>query len=276
MRRIADLNRNILASGGAIAVDLQDSRDNAIDALSELMTVHVVSHDDGTVSLIGEGANLVDRVTPARLSVTGSGSNVAVVDAGGTMLGAVGGSMGGALDLIDRKLPAIRAQLDLLAGSLVSEVNAVHRTGYTATGATNTDFFDPTRLTAGAIKLTDALLNSSGAVAAGGSNLAGDGSVALQLAQLGSSPIGLLGARSFRDFFSSVAAGVGLAVQGASADSDVQQSLMDQADQRRTAVSGVSIDEEMVNLMSQQQAYGAAAKIVTAADEMIQVLLDSI
>lgn len=276
LRRIADLNRNILASGGVGAVDLQDARDNAIDQLSQLMTVNVVPHDDGTVSLVGEGTNLVDRVTPTVLSVTGAGSNVAVVDSGGTTLTAIGGSMGGALELIDRKIPSIRAQLDLLAGSLVTEINAVHRSGYTSTGATNTDFFDPTRMTAGSIKVTDAILNSSAAVAASGSGLAGDGAVALQLAQLGSAPVGTLAGRTFRDYFSGLAAGVGLSVQGASADSDVQQSLMDQAEQRRTSVSGVSVDEEMVNLMSQQQAYGAAAKIITIADDMMKLLLDTI
>jgi flagellar hook-associated protein 1 FlgK len=100
--------------------------------------------------------------------------------------------------------------------------------------------------------------------------------VALQLSQLGSTTVALLGGRTFRDYFSGLAAGVGQSVQGASADADVQQSLVDQADQRRTAVSGVSVDEEMVHLMSQQQAYGAAAKILTIADEMMKVLLDTI
>ena len=52
--------------------------------------------------------------------------------------------------------------------------------------------------------------------------------------------------------------------------------LTDQADQQRTAVSGVSVDEEMVNLISQQQAFGAAAKLVTIADDMMKTLLQTI
>jgi flagellar hook-associated protein 1 FlgK len=73
-----------------------------------------------------------------------------------------------------------------------------------------------------------------------------------------------------------VAAGVGLAVDGAATDAEVEQALMDQADQQRTAVSGVSVDEEMVNLISQQQAFGAAAKIVTIADDMMKTILQTI
>jgi flagellar hook-associated protein 1 FlgK len=263
LRRIGKLNQDILASGGKGAVDLQDQRDLAIDQLSNLVSVKVVRHDDGTVTVMSEEANLVDRTLPTQLSLTGSPP-------------AIGGSIGGSLDMVNNRVPALRAQLDQLAANLVSEVNTVHRGGYTATGVTGTDFFDPTKTTAGGISLTSALRTSSMAVAASGTNRAGDGSVALQLAQLGNSPISGLAGRSFRDFYSGVAASVGLAASGAESDSEVQQALLDQADQQRTAVSGVSVDEEMVNLMAQQQAYGAAAKIITMADEMMQTLLQTI
>jgi flagellar hook-associated protein 1 FlgK len=152
----------------------------------------------------------------------------------------------------------------------------VHRTGYTATGATGTDFFNPSDVTAGSICITGALRASSMAVAASGTNQTGDGSIALAMSKLGSTPVAALGQRSFRDFYSSVAANVGLAVTGAKTDTDVQQALVDQANQQRTAVSGVSVDEEMVNLMQQQQAYGAAARIITVADDMMKQLLSTI
>ncbi len=276
LRRIGKLNQDILASGGQGAVDLQDQRDLAIDQLSNLISVKVVRHDDGTVTVMSEESNLVDRVLPTQLSLTGSPPAIGILDAGGSPVNRIGGSIGGSLDMVNNRVPALRAQLDQLAANLVSEVNTVHRSGFTATGATGTNFFDPTKLTAGGIKLTDALMASSQAVAAGGTNLAGDGDVALQLAQLGNKGISGLSGRSFRDFYSGVAAGVGLAASGAASDCDVQQALVDQADQQRTAVSGVSVDEEMIGLMAQQQAYGAAAKIITMADEMMQMLLQTI
>lgn len=276
LRRIGKLNQDILAAGGQSAVDLQDQRDLAIDQLSGLMSVKVVRHDDGTVTVMGEESNLVDRVIPTQLSLTGSPPALSVVDSGGTPVNRIGGSLGGSLDMVNNRVPGLRSQLDQLAANLVSQVNAIHRGGYTATGVTNTDFFDPSKTTAGGISLTSALLGSSMAVAASGSSRTGDGSVALQLAQLGNTGIAGLGGRSFRDFYSGVAASVGLAASGAESDTTVQQSLMEQADQQRTAVSGVSVDEEMINLMAQQQAYGAAAKIITMADEMMQMLLQTI
>lgn len=276
LRQIADLNQDILSSGGAGASDLMDRRDLAIDQLSALVSVRVVKHDDGTVTVMGEEANLVDRVIPAQIRLDGTSPDMRLVDAGGASLGRVGGSLGAGLELINTRIPAVRAQLDQLAAALVSEVNSIHRSGYTASGATNTDFFDPTRTTAAGIQLTSALQASSMAVAASGSNLNGDGAVALRLAQLGDTALAGLGQRSFRDFFSGVASSVGLAVSGARSDAEVQQALMDQADLQRAAVSGVSVDEEMVSLMAQQQAYGAAAKIITMADEMMRTLLQTL
>ena len=276
LRRIGKLNQDILSSGGKGAVDLQDQRDAALDQLSSFMSVRVVRHDDGTVSVMGEESNLVDGSRATQLSVTGSPPAIGIVDSGGVPVARIGGSLGGACEMVNTRVPAMRAQLDQLASNLVSQVNAVHRTGYTANGATGTDFFDPADVTAGSICITGALKASSMAVAASGTNQAGDGSIALAMSKLGSTPVAALGQRSFRDFYSGVAANVGLAVTGAKTDTDVQQALVDQADQQRTAVSGVSVDEEMVNLMQQQQAYGAAARIITVADDMMKQLLSTI
>ncbi|HUK64035.1 MAG TPA: flagellar hook-associated protein FlgK, partial [Dongiaceae bacterium] len=276
LNRIADLNKQILASGGNSATDLQDARDTAIDQLSAKLSVKVISHDDGTVTVLGEGSTLVDRFSATQLTVTNSGSGVTVQDSSGVTLTVPGGSMGGLLEFTNVRVPAMRGQLNQLAAAIVSQVNTIHRTGYTPTGTTNTDFFDPAGVTAGTIRLAAPVQASSAAIAAGGTNHAGDGTVAQQLADLASSAIPALSGRTFRDYYSGVATDLGTAVQSTGADADVQQTLVDQADQRRSAVSGVSVDEEMVNLIAQQQAYGAAAKLVTTADQMIQTLLNSI
>lgn len=54
------------------------------------------------------------------------------------------------------------------------------------------------------------------------------------------------------------------------------ETLVLQAEMRRESVSGVSIDEELMLLMRHQQAYTAATKLVTAADEMLQSILNMV
>jgi flagellar hook-associated protein 1 FlgK len=50
--------------------------------------------------------------------------------------------------------------------------------------------------------------------------------------------------------------------------------LVAQVSEMRETISGVSLDEEMANLISLQHAYSAAAKLMATADEMIQELLE--
>jgi flagellar hook-associated protein 1 FlgK len=52
--------------------------------------------------------------------------------------------------------------------------------------------------------------------------------------------------------------------------------MVAQLDNYRESVSGVSLDEEMINLIKFQNAYSAAAKLVSTADEMIQTVLQMI
>ena len=78
---------------------------------------------------------------------------------------------------------------------------------------------------------------------------------------------------SFLGFYRSVVTRIGVDVAAADDNATVYQSLADQADSRRQAVSGVSTDEELVNMMRVQQSYQAATKMIKMADEMMQTLL---
>jgi flagellar hook-associated protein 1 FlgK len=52
--------------------------------------------------------------------------------------------------------------------------------------------------------------------------------------------------------------------------------MMAQLENQRESVSGVSLDEEMINLIKFQNAYTAAAKLITTADEMMQTVLQMV
>ena len=65
----------------------------------------------------------------------------------------------------------------------------------------------------------------------------------------------------------------GVQAQGASRRADVQQSLLVQADSARLGVSSVSLDEEMVSLMSYQHAYEAAARYISVVDQTLDALM---
>lgn len=81
---------------------------------------------------------------------------------------------------------------------------------------------------------------------------------------------------TFADFYRATASGLAVRVQDADADATVHATLAEQARGRRDAVTGVNVDEELTTLMRAQQAYAAAAKIVSAADEMMKTVLGMI
>jgi flagellar hook-associated protein 1 FlgK len=159
---------------------------------------------------------------------------------------------------------------------MVTTFNQVHRSGFTLGGATNVDFFDPTGTTASSIRMSGALLASPDNIAASVNNARGNGDVATQLAGLATTGVAGLGGSTFREHFVLLAASVGLDVSNSTQDLNSQQTLVERDDSARTAVSGVSVDEEMINLIASQQAYQAAARLVTVADQMLQQLLQAV
>jgi flagellar hook-associated protein 1 len=277
-QQIAGLNTGILAAGPAGNAALSDQRDLAVDQLSSMVSAQVTQRSDGTIAVSTGGALLVDganareltvRATPAGTPGVGFTSDSGTIDVGS-------GSLKALVDLTNTTLPGYQAQLDLLAQNLVSQVNTQHRAGYTPTGDNNLNFFDPTGTSAASIQLSSEVLASIGSIATGDTTASGDGANAQRLGDLIRVPIAGLGNQSLRDFFVNFTSTVGVAVSDAQQQATIQQALVDHADGQRQQVSGVSVDEEMVNLISQQQAYGAAARLVNVANEMVQDLLNMI
>ncbi len=278
-RRIGELNQQVLSTGGpnGTSPDLQDQRDMLVDQLSSLVGVRVLDRSDGTIAVVAGDTMLVDGANAQTVSVNPlAGGGFSLTTGGGGTMDPKSGSLRALCELTTTTLPGILRQLDTLAQTLVTTVNAIHRSGYTLNGTTNTDFFDPAGVTAQSIALAPAVVASGDAIAAAGIAAPGDGTIAQQLAALTTTGVAALGGRSFRDFYIDLAGVIGSDVSGASQDAQAHLAMVDQADTLRASVSGVSVDEEMVALISQQQAYTAAARIVNVANEMMQSVLEMI
>lgn len=76
------------------------------------------------------------------------------------------------------------------------------------------------------------------------------------------------------DFWSALVAQVGVQSQAATNVLENQEELISELDEKRQSVSGVSLDEETVNLIQFQQAYNASARFITVIDEMLDKLIN--
>ena len=81
------------------------------------------------------------------------------------------------------------------------------------------------------------------------------------------------GTQSYNDYYSAIVRDVGNEVLKSEASYNHQSDMMAQLENQRESVSGVSLDEEMINLLKFQNAYTAAARLITTADEMMQTIL---
>ncbi len=277
--QLSNLNAQVVASGapGQDSPDMLDQRDAILDQLSTLLPIQVVQHQDGSIGVLGSGQLLVDGGGAHALELRPQSDGTYQIGiAGGDSLTPAGGSLAGELTVINTTVPRLRTSLDAWTQQLVQQVNSLHEGGYTAYAQFGVDFFDPAKVTASTISLTDAVLGDPNNIAAGGTAAPGDGSVALAIAGLATQQVAELGNATLRDYYTATAAGVGVDVANAENDVSIYQTLVDSADQQRQSVFGVNLDEEMTNLITQQEAYAAAAKLVSIADEMVQTLLQSI
>ena len=96
---------------------------------------------------------------------------------------------------------------------------------------------------------------------------------AIAIAELQNDPIMGGGTATFDEFYNSLAGNVGNDVYQAGVNSDHQKTVNQQLVTYQQEVSGVSLDEEMVDLIQFQSAYEAAAKLVTTVDEMLEKLI---
>jgi flagellar hook-associated protein 1 FlgK len=79
---------------------------------------------------------------------------------------------------------------------------------------------------------------------------------------------------TIEDYYHSLVGAIGLTSSSVSRGMVFQEEMVAKLQDMRDAISAVSLDEEMTNLIKYQHAYASAAKLISAADEMLQTLLD--
>jgi flagellar hook-associated protein 1 FlgK len=219
--------------------DLLDQRDLVLDKLSELGQVSTSDTDgDGAldVSFGGAGTALVDGTTG---TVTWPQT-----------LTSPGGKLG-ALQTLQTTIAGYRSALDGVASSLASGVNAIHG---------SPPFFTGTTAATLTVNVTTSTLQ------AGASGTPGDTSIARAVGALRNGAVD----SGYASFVRQVAADASEANRASSTQSSIVTTL----DERRSSISGVSLDEEMTNMIRFQRGYQASSRAMSTMDEMLDTLIN--
>lgn len=270
---LAELNRQ-MARSSTPAAALEDRRTQVLDRLAELLNLQYHLADNGSVSVFTGGTALVmgDRAAALKIFADASGQvQVHLADMEGA-LEISGGEIGALFEVRDADLAGLVGRLDALAAALAAEVNRVHRRGYSQDGSTGNDFFHPETTGAGDLALSDAVTADPAKIAASADGLPGDNRLALEIAALSTAPV-LSAGRSLSQELQDTLSAYGERVAQVRAQAEAAELSLQQMKSWREAASGVSLDEEMAELVRFQQAFNAAAKVVGAADTMMQNIL---
>jgi flagellar hook-associated protein 1 FlgK len=275
--QIAQLNKQIVAFGGQNdqAAPLQDQRGVLLDQLAGIANTRVLDRADGSVGVIVGDDLVVDEGVSQQLETrTKPDGTLGVGVVGDTKFVEIdSGSLAGFSDVINKSVPQVRTSLDTLVSAMVQTINGLHESGTTSANTTGTDFFDPTGMTAASVNLAAPIAASASNIVTGATSAAGDNSLALQIAALRTNGIGALGGSTLGDNYTSIVTGVGTMVNTATQQSSAAKVISDGLQAQRSSETGVSTNDEMIALITQQQAFTAAAHIVTVADDLMQEVL---
>ena len=104
----------------------------------------------------------------------------------------------------------------------------------------------------------------------------GDNRNALSLAGLATDKLMYAGSASVTDSYNRLVADVATDTRQAEINSLAQKRILDQTMARRESISGVNLDEEAANLVRYQQAYQAAAQVISTANTLFDTLLNAV
>jgi flagellar hook-associated protein 1 FlgK len=276
--QIAKLNDQIMTAmaAGLRPNDLQDQRDLLVQDLSRLVDVGLVQGARGGLTVSVAGMLLVDGNEARTLTAVPDPLNFNYYEvqfaATGVAVQIGDGELRGLLDLRDTVVAGYKTQVNALAAELVTQVNLQHQAGFDLSGNPGGIFFSGTDATDLALDAAIAA-DVSRIAAAQVAGAPGDGRNATALANLKKQPF-LPAGMSFDTYFQSLIAQLGVDSKAAEVQAKNQEALLAHLEQQQQAASGVSLDEEMMNLVRFQHGYNAAARVVSVMDEVIDTIIN--
>ncbi|MBI5423519.1 MAG: flagellar hook-associated protein FlgK [Opitutae bacterium] len=274
---IADLNAQIgrIEVGAPnTAIDLRDQRQAKLEELAAIVPIDVRDATDGQIQVVMKDAANNDVVLVDKAAVTGpvafTGTGL-TGGASGTALAFSSGKIYGQLNARDGAVQDLRDALDAMAQQFVTTVNAAYNPTSTAGG----NFFAAAGTSAGTLSLQSGLTATT---LRAGNGAAGDNSIALAVAAIASRSFSTASGDAvdgtISQFFSQSVSNLGQALASANSRVDDQTNIANLVKSQRDTVSGVSLDEEMADLVRFQRAFQASSRVFSVVDELLDTVVN--
>ena len=203
------------------------------------------------------------------------------------------GSIKGLEEARDEMIPNLKSELDEMAYGLVKHINAYQYSGYgVASDITTTGvaFFDVLTSQSGAsekLKVNDrvsydpsligaamGLKDENGLALKGISGGSGDGTNASRMNDLNFAKVLEHGTMTISGIYDAMLSQIGTEAGHANLMYTTQATVSEQIDSQRQAVSGVNLDEELMDMVILNRAFGAMSRYITTMDEMLNTIIN--
>lgn len=281
---LASVNEAINESGDSIGSgDTMDQRDRLVQQIAALTGANVSYTDSGMVNVFLSGHAIVSGVEARQMSTgtDGNGDQTILIKTGGgnvDVTSVIGGEMGGTKAAAD-KAGEYLTTLNTFASDFSSTMNTQHTAGFDLNGTAGGDIFSVTvgsearSMEFSATIYDDAKLWAFGAAATSG---VGDDTNLKSLIDVESSKIFSTGSESSGQFLATLLNDVASDTAQASADASQAASRNGDLESLMKSLTAVDLDQEATSLIEFQAAYQASAKVIRAADELLQTLMSII
>jgi flagellar hook-associated protein 1 FlgK len=282
---LATVNKEIHAAeaGGGVATSLRDQRTVVIEELSQLTGGSAYTDGDGRLSFaFAGGPTLVTGQDALLLTTSRDADGMFRIHSGADGADITDrmrdGRLGSQLSLRDEAIPDRTTALDDLAVDLTTRANALTTAAFDLQGNPGVALFRPDPATGpGAARLfalNPVLRDDPDQLAVSSTGSPGEGDIAALLADLPGQASAALNDKSPEAFFADLLSGLGNEVAQADVAEAVSRSLVESMLAQRDTVSGVSLDEEAVQLVQFQQSYEAAARFIEVLNQVTETAVN--
>ena len=252
-----------------------DQRDQLINQLSALIDVSQIKTESGITLTTSNGTALVAGTQAFTLSTQPDAAGHERILAQGQDITATlnSGQLSGLLEVRDQKIPALLASLDTLAGGIANSFNAANAAGFDLNGNRGGNLFVPPPVSGVGAAQNFALATTDPSLIAASS----DGSAGSNGNLANFSAIhdeANFNGETASDFYGAIVFGIGNGVSNGSAGLQASQLVLQQLEDQRGSISGVSLDEEAAHMVQYQRAYEAAARMVTTINQMLETVIN--
>ncbi len=277
LTQISTLNKQIYESSivGNSANDLLDKRDAFLEDLSKLVNINVTMDSDNVANVSIGGVYAAGRLSKIEFKTVEENGKLLIKTAdGNTSVSLNGGELYSLQKSYNTDIKDYKTQLDGVLKSIYDEVNNLHTKGYTTTDPPETGlkFFE--NYENGNLVVNSEIVDDVNKIAVSSDGSNGNNDVASKIASLKTKK--LSNGLTISDNYSNLVSSIGYEKVLQDQNAESFDLVLSQLEEQKSNYSGVSLDEEMVDVLKFQRSYDATAKLIQISDELLNTLINMV